>query len=212
MLTEMLGNVAQAASQSPDANENRLLDVRPEKRILMVVIAADRGLAGGFNANLLKMAQRFADDHGHAELSFLVIGKKSRDYFRRRGKNIFGEHVDLYRNLKLEDADRIANSIIESFTRAEVDSVYLFVNEFKNVMASTLHTSRLLPIEVPKNAEPPDYIYEQKPEEFTDRARASIRFSLGRSNTVEQIDALIEAVVDSVAHLRKISPLTPAHA
>src|SRR5258706_15315230 len=56
MLTEMLGNVAQAASQSPDANENRLLDVRPEKRILMIVIAADRGLAGGFNANLLKMA------------------------------------------------------------------------------------------------------------------------------------------------------------
>ena len=166
MLTEMLGNVAQAASQSPDANENRLLDVRPEKRILMVVIAADRGLAGGFNANLLKMAQRFADDHGHAELSFLVIGKKSRDYFRRRGKNIFGEHIDLYRNLKIEDADRIANSIIESFTRAEVDSVYLFVNEFKNVMASTLHTSRLLPIEVPKNAQPPDYIYEQKPEEL----------------------------------------------
>src|SRR5438477_872309 len=55
MLTEMLANVAQAASQSPDANENRLLDVRPEKHILMVVIAADRGLAGGFNANLLKM-------------------------------------------------------------------------------------------------------------------------------------------------------------
>ncbi|HEV8148209.1 MAG TPA: ATP synthase F1 subunit gamma [Bryobacteraceae bacterium] len=166
MLTEMLGNVAQAASQSPDANENRLLDVRPEKRILMIVIAADRGLAGGFNANLLKMAQRFADEHGHAELSFLVIGKKSRDYYRRRDKKIFGEHVDLYRNLKIEDADRIANSIIESFTRAEVDSVYLFVNEFKNVMASTLHTSRLLPIEVPKNAEPPDYIYEQKPEEL----------------------------------------------
>jgi F-type H+-transporting ATPase subunit gamma len=163
------GDVGQrraGASQSPDANENRLLDVRPEKRILMIVIAADRGLAGGFNANLLKMAQRFADEHGHAELSFLVIGKKSRDYYRRRDKKIFGEHVDLYRNLKIEDADRIANSIIESFTRAEVDSVYLFVNEFKNVMASTLHTSRLLPIEVPKNAEPPDYIYEQKPEEL----------------------------------------------
>src|SRR5712671_592662 len=166
MLTEMLGNVAQAASQSPDANENRLLDVRPEKRILMIVIAADRGLAGGFNANLLKMAQRFADEHGDAELSFEVIGKKSRDYFRRRDKTIRGEYIDLFRNVRLEDAERIANSVIDGFTKAEVDSVYLFVNEFKNVMSSTLHTTRLLPIEVPKNTNPPDYIYEQKPEEL----------------------------------------------
>jgi F-type H+-transporting ATPase subunit gamma len=166
MLTEMLANVAQAASQSPDANENRLLDVRPEKHILMVVIAADRGLAGGFNANLLKMAQRFFDEHRDAKISFEVIGKKSRDYFRKRSENIRGEYIDLFRNVRLEDADRIANSIIESYVKAEVDSVYLFVNEFKNVMASVLHTTRLLPIEIPKAAAPADYIYEQKPEEL----------------------------------------------
>src|SRR5258708_2420279 len=166
MLTEMLANVAQAGSESADANENRLLDVRPEKHILMVVIAADRGLAGGFNANLLKMAQRFFDEHRDAKISFEVIGKKSRDYFRKRSENIRGEYIDLFRNVRLEDADRIANSIIESYVKAEVDSVYLFVNEFKNVMASVLHTTRLLPIEIPKTDAVADYIYEQKPEEL----------------------------------------------
>src|SRR5712692_4726616 len=63
MLRQMLANVAEAASQSPDASGHPLLAVRPEKRILLVVITADRGLAGGFNANLIKLAQRFADDH-----------------------------------------------------------------------------------------------------------------------------------------------------
>src|SRR5262249_11413493 len=63
MLTEMLANVAEAAGQSPDAGENPLLAVRPEKRVLLVVISADRGLAGGFNANLLKLASRFMQEH-----------------------------------------------------------------------------------------------------------------------------------------------------
>src|SRR3954451_23898747 len=63
MLQQILANVAEAASQSPEGGEFPLLAVRPENRILMVVITADSGLAGGFNSNLLKLAQRFADDH-----------------------------------------------------------------------------------------------------------------------------------------------------
>src|SRR5271169_6126383 len=76
MLQQILANVAEAAAQSPDAGDNPLLMVRPEKRILAVVITADRGLAGGFNANLIKLAQRFVDDHRSEELSFELIGKK----------------------------------------------------------------------------------------------------------------------------------------
>ena len=70
MLHQMLANVAEAASQSPDAGENPLLAVRPEKRILVIVVTADMGMAGGFNANLLKLAQRFVDNHKAHELSF----------------------------------------------------------------------------------------------------------------------------------------------
>jgi F-type H+-transporting ATPase subunit gamma len=166
MLTEMLANVAEAAGQSPDAGENPLLAVRPEKRILLVVMSADRGLAGGFNANLLKLAFRFTQEHEGSELWFELVGKKARDFFRRRSKNISGEYIDVFRNVKLEDADRIANSIIDRFSKAEVDAVYLFVNEFRSVVAPNLTSRRILPIEVPKSHNTADYIYEQKPEEL----------------------------------------------
>src|SRR5580692_5669249 len=165
MLQQMLANVAEAASQSPEGDEQPLLAVRPEKRILLVVVTADSGLAGGFNANLIKLAQRFVDDHKGHELSFEVIGKKGRDYFRRRSGKIVGEYTDLFRNVKLEDAERIANAIIDRFSKAEVDSVYLFVNEFKSVMSANVSSVRILPIEVPKTQTIVDYIYEQPPEE-----------------------------------------------
>ena len=161
----MLSNVAEAAGQG-DADENPLLAVRPENRILLVVVTADGGLAGGFNANLIRFAQRFVEEHHGREISFELIGKKGRDFFRRRGAKIHGEHVGLFRLVKYEDAEQIAESIIGRFARAEVDAVYLFGNEFKSVMASKLTSKRLLPIEVPKVSAPVDYIYEQPPAEL----------------------------------------------
>jgi F-type H+-transporting ATPase subunit gamma len=166
MLREILANVASAASQNPDAAGNPLLAVRPEKKILVVVVTADRGLAGGFNANLLKMAQRFVSEHRDAELTFELVGRKGRDYFRKREARISGEHLDMMRSLNLPYADKIAEAIIDRFSKGEIDAVYMFVNEFKSVMAPTLSETRLLPIEVPKSAEQVDYIYEQKPEEL----------------------------------------------
>jgi F-type H+-transporting ATPase subunit gamma len=166
MLQQILSNVAEAAAQSPDSGDNGLLAVRPEKRILMLVISADRGLAGGFNGNLLRMAQRFAVAHHAEELTFELAGKKARDFFRKRNVKISGEHIDLFRTVKFEDAERIAQSIIERYSKAEIDAVYLFVNEFKSVMASNLASTKLLPIEVPKQAATADYIYEQSPGEI----------------------------------------------
>jgi F-type H+-transporting ATPase subunit gamma len=166
MLQHVLANVAEAAAQSGDLDQP-LLAVRPEKRILAVVITADGGLAGGFNANLIKLAQRFFDEHKDtSELSFELIGKKGLNYFRKRTKNIAGEHIEYARALKFEDAEKIANGIIERFSKDQIDAVYLFTNEFKSVMAPNVTSSRLLPIELPKGGQPVDYIYEQKPEEL----------------------------------------------
>src|SRR5579862_5442424 len=120
MLQQMLANVAEAASQNPDAGAHPLLAVRPEKRILAVVVTADRGLAGGFNANLLKLAQQFVNRHAGAELTFETIGRKARDYFRRRGGPISGEYLDMMRTLNLAYAERIADAIIDRFSKAEV--------------------------------------------------------------------------------------------
>jgi F-type H+-transporting ATPase subunit gamma len=166
MLRQILANVAAAAGQSGEGDVHPLLAVRPENRILLVVITADRGLAGGFNANLIKLAQRFADDHRSQELSFELVGKKGRDFFRRRSRRITGEYLDLFRNVRLEDAEKIAAAVIDRFSKAEVDAVYLFVNEFKSVVAANVTSLRLLPIEVPKSQAAVDYIYEQQPEEL----------------------------------------------
>jgi F-type H+-transporting ATPase subunit gamma len=164
ILQDMLANVAQAAEQ--DAGENPLLAVRPENRILLVVVTADMGKAGGFNANLIRLAQRFVDEHASKQLSFDLVGKKGRDYFRKRGASIHGEYIDVFRVVKFETAEKVADAVIDLFAKAEIDAVYLFGNEFKSVMASHLSAKRLLPIEVPKTAEPVDYIYEQPPAEL----------------------------------------------
>jgi F-type H+-transporting ATPase subunit gamma len=186
ILQQMLANVAEAASQT-DGADHPLLAIRPEKRVLVIVITADGGLAGGFNANLIRLAQRFVDEHRAADLTFELIGKKGRDYFRRRGAKIHGDHVDFSRNVQYERAEAIADSIIDMFAKAEIDAVYLFGNEFKSVMASKLTSIRLLPIEVPKSASPVDYIYEQKPEEL-------LSSLLPRYVKVQIFRALLESV------------------
>jgi len=166
LLRQMLANVALGAANDPDAGAHPLLAVRPEQRILLVVITADSGLAGAFNSNLIKLAHRFADERKNATLSFELIGKKGVNYFRRRFSGIAGTHTDLFRRVKFEDAERIANVIISRFEKGEVDAVYLFTNEFKNAMAPALTSTRILPIEVPKTAQTVDYIYEQNPGEL----------------------------------------------
>src|SRR5262249_27259232 len=86
MLRQILANVAEAAGQS-EGDTHPLLAVRPENKILVVVVTADRGLAGGFNSNLLRLAQKFVNEHPNQELHFELIGRKGRDYFRRRSRN-----------------------------------------------------------------------------------------------------------------------------
>jgi F-type H+-transporting ATPase subunit gamma len=170
VLQQMLANVAEAAAGAGDGETHPLLRVRPEKKVLLVVVTADGGLAGGFNANVIKLAHGFAKQHQNDDLSFELIGRKGRDYFKKRYSHIAGEHIDVFRNVKFENAEKIVQAIVERFTKAEIDAVYLFVNEFKSVMSSHIAQTRLLPIDVnkdvPKSAAPVDYIYEQKPEEI----------------------------------------------
>jgi F-type H+-transporting ATPase subunit gamma len=163
ILQQMLANVAQAAG---DTAEHPLLAVRPENRILVILITADMGKAGGFNANIIRLAQRFADENRSKEVVFDLAGRKGRDYFKKRGYRVHGEYVEIFRIVRYETAEQIANAVIEMFSNAEVDAVYLFGNEFKSVMASHLVSKRLLPIEIPHTAAPVDYIYEQPPAEL----------------------------------------------
>jgi F-type H+-transporting ATPase subunit gamma len=167
IIQRMLANVAQAAAEQHADEEIELLARRPEKTILLLVITADRGLAGAFNSNVIRTAQKFIVEHRESQVRLELIGRKGRDFFKRRQANIAGEYTTLFQKApRYEDALEIARKVIESFRKAEIDSVHLVVNNFKSMMASQLVTSQLLPVELPKKQEQIDYIYEQPPGEL----------------------------------------------
>jgi len=167
IIQRMLANVAQAAAEQNAAEEIELLARRPEKRILLLVITADRGLAGAFNSNVIRLAQKFIVEHRESEVHLELIGRKGREFFKRRHSKISGEYTTLFQKApRYEDALEIARKVIEMFRKAEIDSVYVVVNNFKSMMSSLLLTTRLLPVELPEKQEQIDYIYEQPPGEL----------------------------------------------
>jgi F-type H+-transporting ATPase subunit gamma len=163
LLRQVLGNVAAAAATDERVASNPLLAQRPERRIELVLITADKGLAGAFNSNLIKAAQKFGTDRGAVEIDYLLAGRKGRDFFRKRGVTVAGEHVGLTAKVEYAEAAGIAKQLMERFAKEEIDAVYLVYNEFKSVMSQKLVVSRVLPVEMPEQQQPVDYIYEQPP-------------------------------------------------
>ena len=163
MLRKVLGNVAAAVASDESAAENPLLARREERRILLVVITGDKGLAGAFNTNLIKSAGRFVAEHSAAQITFELIGRKGRDYFRKRDVAIAGESIGLAAKVKYEDTAVIAGRAMDLFRNEEIDAVYLVYNEFKSVVSQKLTLSRVLPAELPQQANPVDYIFEEPP-------------------------------------------------
>jgi len=165
-MQRMLANVAQATSEE-EASRIPLLAQRPERRIQLIVMTADRGLAGAFNANVIRAAQKFLVEHGDAEIALEVIGRKGRDFFRKRRANITGEAATYFQKIvHYEYALEVAQRVIERFEKGEADAVYLIVNHFKNVVVAELSIERILPVVVPEPKVTIDYIYEQPPHEL----------------------------------------------
>ena len=163
LLRQMLTDVAAAATAEADdqAVENPLLAERAERRILLVLITGDKGLAGAFNTNLIKGAQRFFTEHGGASVTLELIGRKGRDFFRKRGSTISGEHIGLAAKVAYSDTAAIARKAIEMFRNSETDAVYLLYNEFKSMVSQKLMLTRVLPLGAPEQSDPVDYILEQ---------------------------------------------------
>jgi F-type H+-transporting ATPase subunit gamma len=166
-LRALLANVAAATRGSETAAANPLLVVRPEERVLILLISSDRGLAGAFSTNLNRGAQRFlTEDKAGKHWEIEAVGKKGRDYFRRRSFHISGETFGVTRSPKFADAATLGRKVIERYANAEVDSVYLVYNEFKSVMTQRVDIVPLLPVPLPEGGAAPDYIYEQPAEEL----------------------------------------------
>jgi len=166
MLQQMLANVAVAAGGDERVGRHPLLAVREPKRIQLILLTADRGLAGAFNSNLNKAAQRFLEEHASSEVRLEAIGRKGRDFFRRRGAAISGEHIGISQKFTYADAAKIAGAVIERYSSGEIDAVYLLYNEFKSVIAQKLTVSQVLPVPLPESAEAVDYIFEQPPDQL----------------------------------------------
>jgi F-type H+-transporting ATPase subunit gamma len=165
-LRALLGDLAAAAGGGQRVATHPLLARRPEQRIQLVLITSDKGLAGAFNSNLIKSALRFAEERQPASVDFELVGRKGRDFFRKRAVSVTGEYLGLTGKVQAEDAFGIARKLMDRFQNEEIDAVYLLYNEFKSVISQKVTLARVLPVELPPQDEPVDFIFEQPPLEM----------------------------------------------
>ena len=165
MLTNVLKSlVSRAEIYDPDTGEPKhpLLAQRPENNILLIVVTGDKGLAGAFNTNILKAASRFLESKAGKNVEIEAIGRKGRDFLRRRYKvasprvadsseapriTLVGEHVGVLGKVDYAMVSEFAGRAIDRYSKEEVDAVYVLFNEFKSVIAQRLIVERILPIE-----------------------------------------------------------------
>jgi F-type H+-transporting ATPase subunit gamma len=159
-----------AARANPEAHP--LLARRGDGKVELVVITADRGLCGGFNANIVKAALEEMGRREGQQLTLTLVGKKGRDFFRRRRVSVRREMVDLFRNVTYAHAADLARELIDGYVARNLDAVYLVYNEFKSAIQQRVVTEKLLPIEqlaLEGEGPPTDYIYEPGEKELFDR-------------------------------------------
>src|SRR5258706_270166 len=174
-MTEVLGSLA---AQIPEDFHHPLLDARGDERYLVVLITADKGLCGAFNTNLIKAGQVFLKENKEKQVELLTVGRKGRDFFRRRAQ-LAGEYIGLSGKgrIELSEALEVARDIVKRFSEdEEIDKVFLIFAEFKSVLNQRIVVEQLLPIsrktedtEAADTANNSDYIYEQPPAEIFSR-------------------------------------------
>jgi len=179
--------VLQSAESRLEQVVHPLLAVRPEEKLLVIVISADRGLCGAFNTNVLRKTLEFLRENKTKQIELAAVGKRARDSLRRTRLPLKAELIGATMNVKFSDAKEIAEMAIQAYTSGEADAVYVIFNEFKNVITQRLVVDRLLPLrtevvsapragagggrgasETVQRAEV-DYIYEQPAKEIFDR-------------------------------------------
>ena len=139
----------------------------PSAKIVLIVITADKGLCGGFNTNIIKAASSFVVSTGAQGVALGLVGRKGRDFFRRRGFEVRIEEVGIFQRVRYADAQRIAQAAIEEFTSGRASKVFVVYNEFKSVMQQRVVTEQLLPIQMgsdPRDAQGGQTPYRYEPD------------------------------------------------
>jgi F-type H+-transporting ATPase subunit gamma len=169
------------ASQAGEDFRHPLMDQRGDARYLLVLVTADKGLAGAFNANLTKAALAFLREHEGKTIEVLAVGRKGRDFFRRRGAEIVGEYIGLTGKGRIDHAEalEIARDVMRRFTEDEgIDKVFVVFNEFRSVISQRVVVEQILPVaraeeegggeegDAPREQNLVGYKYEQPPAEI----------------------------------------------
>lgn len=160
-----LGDVAPAG----EGPLHPLLERRDVRNIDLVLMTSDRGLAGGFNANILRLASNFVLNEAKAPVSILSAGRRGRDWAVRFGRNLTADFSELGDQPGLDAVTPISHTVIERFTTGQVDAVYLAYTEYVSTLNQQPRLLQLLPIQPPtaeeerEAARGPDYIYEPSP-------------------------------------------------
>ncbi len=237
MLTNVLKSlVARTEIYDPETGEPKhpLLAQREEKNILLIVVTGDKGLAGAFSANITKAAARFLESKAGRNIDIEAIGRKGRDFLRRRypaapiqtrslaateesletqpesreraGEiQITGEHVGVLGKLGFSQARDLAQNVIRRYEREEIDSVYLVFNEFKSVIAQRLVVEQILPIE--QVGEPAVRLAEEMSEEEKKRAKqAAVSAGVGLRSSEKSGDEATQFGTSQVDYIYEQPP------
>jgi F-type H+-transporting ATPase subunit gamma len=168
---ELLGNLVSAASGS-DGAQHPLLEQREGPRRQIVIITADKGLAGAFNSNVIRRALELVRQSNTAEVTLVVVGRKARDFYRRRQWTIKRDMIGFWDRLAYSHASELADYFMQQYLDGEIDEVYLVYNEFRSVAVQRPVREQLLPIprkaEGEAAAEAVDYLYEPDPKAILD--------------------------------------------
>jgi F-type H+-transporting ATPase subunit gamma len=168
---ELLGNLVSAASGG-DGAQHPLLEQREGPRRQIVIITADKGLAGAFNSNVIRRALELVRQSNTAEVTLVVVGRKARDFYRRRQWTIKRDMIGFWDRLAYSHASELADYFMQQYLDGEIDEVYLVYNEFRSVAVQRPVREQLLPIprkaEGEAAAEAVDYLYEPDPKAILD--------------------------------------------
>ena len=158
---EKLGAMVAAVAADIEPGSDPLLARRPERRIDVLVVTSDRGLCGGYNANLLRFAESFVRGRGETEAAMAVIGRKGLEYYRRRSARILIHRLGILSTPALALTEEIASELTRRFAAEETDAVFLVYTRFRSAISQVPTAVQLLPVTPPASEGPPvDYIFE----------------------------------------------------
>jgi F-type H+-transporting ATPase subunit gamma len=165
-------SVLQSLAVRTDPEGHPLLRSRRGPKTLLLVVTADKGLCGGFNANIVRAALRFLEKRPKDSARLMLIGRKGRDAMRRQPYQVQSERVGIFHRLRYESAKDVARETMASFIDGTYDEVHLLYNEFKSVIQQRIVAKRLLPIprlKVASGEMLADYLFEPDPAEIFQR-------------------------------------------